>query len=178
MILDYYDRKVKEDPSVKWEHLVLFEKDLRGAFTLLFFDEDGIQNLAMEMTDDKVIIFMCGIFGWTGTPAAFQVVTRALIEEFKHKLEGDVTIYSDDTLVTTLQNYLKSDMQTTEAVCTNLLGPKSIERTKNESGRILTLIGYEIDMDNQLITILERNLQRTLYGFLNIDINIPLSTLR
>lgn len=75
MILDYYERKVKEDPSVKWEDLVLFKKDLRGAFTLLFFDEDGVQNLAMEMTNDKVIIFICGIFGWTGTTAAFHVVT-------------------------------------------------------------------------------------------------------
>jgi hypothetical protein len=162
MILDYYERKVKEDPSVKWEDLVLFKKDLRGAFTLLFFDEDGVQNLAMEMTNDKVIIFMCGIFGWTGTPAAFHVVTRALIHELEHKLNGDVTMYSDDILVVTLRKYLESDMKSTETVCTNLLGPNSVETSKDESGRVLTFIGYEIDLENKLITISERNILRTL----------------
>lgn len=173
MILDYYERKVKEDPSVKWEDLVLFKKDLRGAFTLLFFDEDGVQNLAMEMTNDKVIIFMCGIFGWTGTPAAFHVVTRALIHELEHKLNGDVTMYSDDILVVTLRKYLESDMKSTETVCTNLLGPNSVETSKDESGKVLTFIGYEIDLENKLITISERNILRTLYGFLNIDVKAP-----
>ena len=47
MILDYYERKVIEDPLITWKDLVLFKKDLRGAFTLLFFDGDGVQNLAM-----------------------------------------------------------------------------------------------------------------------------------
>jgi hypothetical protein len=46
------------------------KKDLRGAFTLLFFDAECVQNLAIEMTDEaiemtdeKVLIFICGIFG-------------------------------------------------------------------------------------------------------------------
>jgi hypothetical protein len=91
MILDYYERKAQEDESVHWDDLVILKTDLRGAFTLIFFDENGVQNLAMDMTDGRVIIFICGIFGWTGTPAAFQVIKRSLTFELKHILKGDVT---------------------------------------------------------------------------------------
>lgn len=170
MILDYYERKAQEDESVQWDDLVILKTDLRGAFTLIFFDEDGVQNLAMEMTDGRVIIFICGIFGWTGTPAAFQVITRSLTFELKHILQGDVIMYSDDILVITLKKYLTSDTNATETMCTNLLGPKAVETTKTESGRLITFIGFDIDLDNQLITISETNILRTLYGFLNIDI--------
>ena len=174
MINDYFEREVRKDPTVKWEDLILFKKDLRGAFTLLFFDENDVQNLAMEMTDDKVIIFICGIFGWTGTPAAFQVVTRALVHELKRVLLGDVTMYSDDILVVTLKKHLEQDMKSTEKVCIDLMGPNSIETSKSETGRTVTFIGFEIDLDEGLITISERNILRTLYGFLNIDIAAPI----
>ena len=174
MIINYFEREVKKDPTVKWEDLILFKKDLRGAFTLLFFDENGVQNLAMEMTDDKVIIFICGIFGWTGTPAAFQVVTRALVYELKKILLGDVTMYSDDILVVTLKKHLELDMKSTEKVCVDLMGPNSIETSKSETGRPITFIGFDIDLDKKLITISERNILRTLYGFLNINIAEPI----
>jgi predicted nuclease of predicted toxin-antitoxin system len=62
MINDYYETAVRDDPTLEWSDLEMFQKDLKGAFTLLFFDADGVQHLAMEMTDEKVIIFTCGIF--------------------------------------------------------------------------------------------------------------------
>ena len=173
LIFNYFEREVSKDPTVKWEDVTMFKKDLRGAFTLLFFDEDGVQNLAMEITNNKVIIFICGIFGWTGTPAAFQVVTRALLHELRNVLCGDVIMYSDDILVVTLRKYLEVDMKSTEKVCIDLMGPNSIETSKTETGRSLTFIGFEIDLDNRLITISERNILRTLYGFLNIDVTAP-----
>jgi hypothetical protein len=83
MIIKYNEKVVAEDPTIKWDEMILFKKDLRGAFTLLFFDAAGVKNLAMEMTYDNVTNFLCGIFGWTGTPAAFQVITRALEHELK-----------------------------------------------------------------------------------------------
>ena len=174
MIINYFEREASKDPSLKWEDLIMFKKDLRGAFTLLFFDENDVQNLAMEMTNDKVIVFICGIFGWTGTPAAFQVVTRALLHELRNVLYGDVTMYSDDILVVTLRKNLELDMKSTEKVCVDLMGPNSVETSKTETGRAITFIGFEIDLDKSLITISERNILRTLYGFLNIDITAPI----
>ena len=173
MIIDYYERAIVDNPALKWSDLVMYKKDLKGAFTLLFFDADGVQNLAMEMTDDKVIIFICGIFGWTGTPAAFQVVNRSIVFELKHALKGAALMYSDDILgVTTLAD-APADMEATDNVCSNLMGPDSIEQTKSESGRCLTFIGYDIDLDRGLITISKRNVLRALYGFLSVNLLQP-----
>ena len=174
MVINYYNKVVKEDPTVEWNDIILCKKDMRAAFTLLFFDADGVQNLAMEMTDNKVIIFICGIFGWTGTPAAFQVITRALEHELQIALHGDVTMYADDILIVTLRKYLTEDMAATDAICNNLMGPNSVETTKTETGRIITFIGYDIDLDKKMVTISERNILRSLYGFLNVDLNAPI----
>ena len=174
MINDYYDAAVKDDPTLEWSDLVVFQKDLKGAFTLLFFDADEVQHLAMEMTDDKVIIFMCGIFGWTGTPAAFQVVNRAIMHELEHALIGSALMYSDDIFGVTTKKNLAVDMRTTDRVCCDLMGPDSIEQTKSNSGRRLTFIGYDIDLDRQLITISKRNVLRALHGFMIIDSNAPM----
>jgi hypothetical protein len=171
MIMDYYDEAVKQDTNFSWNDLELFSKDLKGAFTLLFFDAEDVQHLAMEMTDEMVIIFICGIFGWTGTPAAFQVINRAIMHELKYILHGAAIMYSDDILVVTTKSAALEDMSATDNVCSNLMGPDSVEETKTKSGRSLTFIGYEIDLDKRLVTISKRNILRTLYGFLNVDLH-------
>ena len=57
--------------------------DLKGAYTLLSF-RPGL--FAMLLTDDIVYFQLAGIFGWAGTLAAFQVVTRAISQELHHAL--------------------------------------------------------------------------------------------
>jgi hypothetical protein len=97
------------------------------------------------MTDDNVIILIFYYtiiliilyFGWTGTPAAFQVITRALEYELKVALRGDVTMYADDMLIVTLKKHPAHDMKVTDTTCNNLMGPNSVETTKTESGRKL-----------------------------------------
>jgi hypothetical protein len=169
MILNYYQKAKEEDPTTDWGDIVIMKKDLKGAFTLMFYEASGVSKLAMEMTGDRVIIFICGIFGWTGTPAAFQVINRALVHEIRHAIKGDIIMYSDDILIVTQKKHLEHDSSITDQTCTNLMGPDSIETTKSEAGRILSFIGYDIDLDMELITISERNVLRTMYGFLTVD---------
>jgi hypothetical protein len=52
--------------------------DLKGAYTLLSFRPEDVGLFRMLLTGDLVYLQIAGIFGWTGTPAAFQVVTRAI----------------------------------------------------------------------------------------------------
>ena len=75
--------------------------------------------------------------------------------------------------MTTKKNEV-ADMLTTDQVCCNLMGPDSIEQTKTSSGRRLTFIGYDIDLDKRLITISKRNILRALHGFLIVDKDVPM----
>ena len=84
MILDFYRVAILKDPTVNWEDLRLWKTDLRGAYQLLSLHPDFAKYFGMEIFGDRVYIHLCGIFGWTCTPAAFQVVSRAIQLELGH----------------------------------------------------------------------------------------------
>jgi hypothetical protein len=94
----------------------------------------------MEMADDLAMFFLCGIFGWTGTPACFQVITRAFSFELNRTLRGSALMYVDEIFGVCGARKL------TQRICTALIGSDSIEQKKSESGRRLSIIGYEIDL--------------------------------
>ena len=61
-----------------FSELPILKMDLKGASTLLSFRGDDMGLFAMLLTGDLVNLQLAGIFGWSGTTAAFQVVTRAI----------------------------------------------------------------------------------------------------
>jgi hypothetical protein len=60
-------------------------------------------------------------------------------------------------------------------VCENLLGQNAIEAHKSEYGRIETVIGYEKILDTRIVTISRRNILRTLYGFMSVKLDKPVT---
>jgi hypothetical protein len=87
-------------------------------------------------------------------------------------------MYSDDIFVVTTKKNAGADMLTTDQVCCNLMGPDSMEQTKAGSGRRLTFIGYDIDLNKRLITISRRNILRALHGFLIVDKDVPMKKMQ
>ena len=67
--------------------------------------------VASELTDDLAMFFTCGLFGWTGTPAALQVVTRAIVWELGQVLRGRIKMYTDDLIGICLRSDLQSEME-------------------------------------------------------------------
>ena len=57
----------------------MWKTDLREAYTLMSFKSTNCMKFAMELVNGVTIIFLCGLFGWSSTPAAFQVITRAIL---------------------------------------------------------------------------------------------------
>ena len=51
-----------------------------------------------------------------------------------------------------------------------LLGPESVAAEKDKSGRQLDMIGWLIDLDAQLVTISDRNFNKTLHAFFSFNI--------
>jgi len=136
MVLDYYDDQRTADPTVRWEDIVLFKMDLKGAFNLLFVDPRCAQRTAHEVGGVRgglVVIFLCAVFGWTGTPFAFQVVTRALVFQLALVLLGRARMYCDDIMAITLRRHLASDLAAARRTCTDLLGPDAVEDRKTET---------------------------------------------
>ena len=170
MINKFWSNAVKNNPALRWCDLRLWKMDLRGAYTLLSFRPADVGLFAMLLTEDLVYFQMAGIFGWAGTPAAFQVVTRAILWELRHRLKSDTVMYVDDIIGIGFKNDIESDLTITKSVCTGLLGPTAVADDKTEVGRRTEIIGYIIDLDLQRVMIARKNYLTTLHGFSTVDV--------
>ena len=165
------------NPELTWDDVELWKCDIRAAFTLLFWRPEAVKLFAMELVGGLAIVFLSGTFGWTGTPAAFQVVTRALVFEFARVLLGMALMYVDDAMGISKREDLFVDIATVRRLITSLLGPLSFAEDKVEHTtpgcRRLDNIGYTVDIKKQLVTISRRNHLKTTYGFLTVDETRP-----
>jgi hypothetical protein len=127
--------------------------DLRGAYTLLSFRPEDVGMFAMLVSDDLVYLQAVGIFGWSGTPAAFQVVTRALTWEMRHALRSSTVMYVDDIMGVCFEADLETDIALAKDICTGFLGPGSVADDKMEFGVRLEMIGYAISLPDNRVSI-------------------------
>jgi len=118
-----------------WHNVVLWKKDLRGAFTLLNIRSQDACKCAFELTDDLTMIHLTGFFGWIGFPAAFHIVSRVLESNINHVISGNMDIYVDDFMGVSVESEVASDMSLAENIALQLLGPNSINKEKDKMGR-------------------------------------------
>ena len=83
----------------------------------------------MLLTDNIVYFQIAGIFGWSGTPAAFQVITRAISWELRHHVSSATVMYVDDIVGVGLVGEIEADLAITRNVCVSLLGPTAVAAT-------------------------------------------------
>jgi len=149
--------------------------DLKGAYNLLTFRLKDVLLLGFEMTDDLLMFCFCGQFGWTGTPAYFQSVTRAILHELSKRLRGRARMYVDDIFGVCRKSDLPHELATAQEICESILGPDAVEHTKTESGLRLAAIGYDIDIAHLLVSIARKNVLKAVHGFLSTDVNAPIT---
>lgn len=152
------------------EELVLWKWDLRKAFTLLSFRPEDARLLACELTDDLSLVYHAGLFGWTGTPFAFQVISRTLHKLLSQRGVSQL-VYVDDIGGACRQDILMNTKATVRTVTEGLLGPKALAEQKWESGRRLDFIGWEVDLDTRRVSLKRRNFLKVLHGFFAVDLN-------
>jgi hypothetical protein len=170
MVYDFWAAAKLRDPSLRWEDVRIWKMDLKGACTLLSFMPEDVGLFAMLLTEDIVYFQLAGIFGWSGTPAAFQVVTRAITWELKHALRSSTVMYVDDIIGVCFADDLESDLAITRGVCTDLLGSGAVADDKTEHGVRLDVIGYTLDLTQERVLIARKNFLTALHGFISTDV--------
>jgi hypothetical protein len=147
------------------EGLILWATDVAGAYTKIYFKSSDVRRMAVALIGGLVLFSLVGIFGWTGTPAAFAVITRALLFEFRRQLEGEMEMYVDDTMGCCAESSIEGVMEGVEGIVCGLLGPGALERLKSRAQRRLDMIGYTLDLNTQRVSIAHKNVLRAIYGF-------------
>jgi hypothetical protein len=152
--------------------LILWKMDLRGAFTLLDVSALACKWFAAELTNDLILIYITGLFGWTGTPFAFNVLSRAILFEALKLSSGDLLIYVDDLIGCCRLCDLDQELLNVRYVVEGICGPGSIAEDKTEYGRSLESIGYFVDLDARAVGLSRNNFLRTVYGMFAVDLNV------
>ena len=165
MVYDFWAAAKLRDPSLRWEDVRIWKMDLKGAYTLLSFRPEDVGLFAMLLTEDVVYFQLAGIFGWSGTPAAFQVVTRVITWELRRALQSSTVMYDDDIIGVCFADALE-----TRGVCTDLLGSGAVADDKTKHGVRLDVIGYTLDLTQELVLIARKNILTALHGFISTDV--------
>lgn len=160
-----------DDEGCSMDDILLWKFDLHKAYCLLTYAEDDIELLCVELSDGTFLFFLVGVFGLTGMPVAFHVVTRAIVFEVRSRITGRMIQYVDDALGASLRHLVDQDMAIAFAFVRQLLGEKAIEATKTVVGSRIDFIGYELRLDEGLVCIAKRNALKALFAFLNIDLD-------
>lgn len=153
-----------------WDSILLWKKDLQGAFNLLWFAPTMVHLLAFLLTNDVVVIHLAGMFGWVGMPFAFEVITRCLRILVAAVISGRSAMYVDDLMAVSHRSRLHSDTSAADHAICGLLGPSAVAAGKDESGRALDWIGWHVNLDTKCVTLSQRNLCLTTYAFFSFDL--------
>jgi hypothetical protein len=149
--------------------LVLWKYDLQRAYTLVSYSASAARRVGVELTAGRFMFFLAGVFGLTGMPMAFDVVTR-VIQRALRSAGLCMLQYVDDGLGVSAEAEVASHQAQANAYCRGLLGPEAMAAEKEERGKALVFIGYEIDLVSDRVSISPRNLRRSLYAFLAVDL--------
>jgi hypothetical protein len=115
------------------------------------------------------------MFGWTGTPYAFQVITRVMVDLCRKHLQGVLAMYVDDMLGVAHKDHVESDMSKADGLARGLLGPDAIAADKTESARALDWIGWRFDLNTMTVSASPRNMLKAIHAFFFVTLEDKLS---
>ena len=75
-------------------------------------------------------------------------------------------MYVDDIMGVCLKRYVNENVARVVSFCRGMLGSQSVADDKTEIGRRLVNIGYDLDLDTRLVGISQRNIAKSLVGYL------------
>ena len=149
-----------------WENITLWKMDLLGAYNLVFFKASDAGLLAMELSDNLTAISMVGHFGWMGTPFAFDVISRTIIDLIRLCIQGLVSIATDDVIGVSPTIHVDNDLMSADKSINDVFTTDCVNPAKTVKDRKMDAIGWSFDLDLQRVGIAKHNLLKTLHGFM------------
>ncbi len=175
MVNAYTDRMQAElGNAFQWDDLRLWKADLRKAFTLLDVRDGDVRYFACELTDGLVLFYHTGLFGWTGTPYCFQVITRVIKRLVNARIQGNMEMFVDDGMAVGMVSHVCRDKAIMKEISEGIMGSKAMAEDKWEEGTRQTWTGWDLDLTSRRVTISRRNLMKTLYGFFMVEEDEPI----
>lgn len=158
-----------------FDDLLLWKRDLAGAFSLLDIIPEHVCLCAYELTDNLTMFYHSGFFGHLELPAMFNIINMVTKMELKLQISGCIEQYVDDIMAVSISSNVMNDMKIVGEFVENLLGPHSLNIKKDIIGRQIDWIGWGINLESMMVTISRKNLLKCIHGFFSVDVEKALS---
>ena len=147
-----------------------FKDDVSSAFCQFDFSPSSSKLLAV-LLGNTLFLFLVGLFGWTGAPIVFGLLSRAL-ERFICRVvpRGCFKLYVDDIISLVLANEAILAQSSVQSCVENLFGPGSVELAKSMPPAIVqTIIGWTIHLVFETIRPSDRGIKKIIVAFFSVD---------
>jgi len=175
-LTDIVRKVLKLSARVPREDIVMWKMDLANAFGLLDIRPSDARKMAFSLSGGLTLVHMFGMFGWGGTPFAFDPITRVLRRMIAARVSGESDMYVDDVIGCSERTVCDVDVDLVADLIRRLLGPNAVNPKKTQTGkREMDVIGWHIDLDTWTVYLAEHNFHKTFIGFFAVDTSVPVT---
>ena len=162
--------------------IMLWKDDVASAYNQLNFDPLSVRWLAFVFSEASAdhpalaLITYTGNFGWQGSPAAYDVIRRAIDRTTRPLLGGAVMSYVDDYIGVAHKSQALADQTSFQDVVTRTFGEGGLNREKSIGpSRSCECIGWVIDLDSVSVFPNEKGIHKLTSCFFGLRLHKRLS---
>lgn len=147
-------------------NIMLWKEDISGAFGQYNHHVNSAPLLSFPIGGNMVMIYLVGMFGWTGSPFVFGVFSRAFRRQCNAFISGELDIYVDDFMGASPRSSAHEDQRRTQEFVRRALGESAINASKTVSpARSMDFIGWLVDLDSQSIRPNDKGIRKLVVSF-------------
>jgi len=138
--------KYLKDNDRDWEHCYLFKEDIKSCFPQLNMAPSSALYLAMRIAIGVILINFAGTFGYTGLPAGWQVVGKALLWKARQLALSIIHLFADDFFGFGTIHEVEQDSEMVAKLIGDVMGESAKAPSKHELGQQIVIIGWYINL--------------------------------
>jgi len=130
-----------------FRNIRLWKEDITGAFTHFFYNPEQARLLSFAISVTHILIFIMGMFGWSGSPYVFGVFSRALLRYILVRIKGQCHCYCDDFIGVSHKDDALSDSEVCQGAIERCFGKDTAAKDKRVPPCLETdAIGWQINL--------------------------------
>lgn len=150
--------------------LQLWKEDVVGAFGQFNYTAESACLFAFKIDDELALLQHTGMFGWTGSPYAFGVFSRALQRVASLRISGRTLVYVDDFMGISPSRRATEDQLSIQSLLTEVFGSGAVNPAKSfQPSHCQEFLGWHINLLEASIRPSDRAIRKLLFCFFGVS---------
>jgi len=160
-----------------FDSILLWKEDISGAFTHFYYKPSQAKWLSFAMSQTYILIFIMGMFGWSGSPYVFGVFSRAILRYILARIDGKCHVYCDDFIGASPVNRALADSLISQQAIESCFGEGTAAKDKRVTPCVDTdIIGWQVNIMNITIRPNYKGIKSLTRSFCSVSLSDKIST--